>query len=367
MEYLNFKFDKTLTKDVSIHIGKSIVTDINTYLAKINPDKVFIVCDSMIINNYGKQIKKNIQQCYKCQLIELKVSENNKNFKNLEFIIDNFFKYKGTQKSCFCSLGGGIVCNMTGLAASLVYRGISLVHIPTTLLSQVDVAPDVKQSVNSFQIKNSIGQWKAPDLVLIDPLFLNTLSDREMRTGLAEALKHGFSQDLSLVKYITTAIKKKVLRNEDVLETIIYKTISLKIQHWNNTPNMWNELEKTEKLTHIGHTVGKILEMVQIDYLSHGEAISHGMLIEFYISYLLGYVDMDFIKYAKEILTTTGLLYPLNKNYTSKKIINLMYQNYPLFAILKSPGSSNIESTSLTKKIVKKAVDWYLKEEKIRK
>jgi len=362
---LQFTFKKTIEKNVRVIIGQFIHQHINQYIQNMKFDKVFIISDKLVAKIYGQKITSIISYKYPTFLIKHSPFEKGKNFKSFEKIITQFFNYGGTSKSGIIALGGGTTGNIAGLAASVIYRGIRLVHIPTTLLSQLDSAPDVKNSINTPWVKNAIGTYKPPDLVIIDPFFLKTLKIREIRSGIAEAVKHGFAQDLKFIEFIASSSEKNKFRNIEILEKIIQRTIYLKIEHWKKTPSKWNEPIKIERLTHLGHTVGKILEIIDLDYLTHGEAISHGMVIEAYISFLLGLLDIKSVSCIKKTLEKLHLLYPLNQKYTIKKILNLLYfsdSDPPIFALLRKLGNPNTISTTVPKITMKKSLEWYFKE-----
>lgn len=365
-ERLKFTFRKRLDKEINIVIRRNCHKNLARILKPIDADKIFVISDSVVAPLYGNKILRNLEDCCPACLITHSPAEKNKSLKSAERIIHEFFNQKGSPKSCICALGGGITGNIAGFAASIIYRGIKLIHIPTTLLAQLDSAPDVKHSVNAPGVKNAIGSYKAPDLVIIDPIFLETLSDREIRSGIAEAVKHALAQDLKFLKFMVLSVKNNKLNDLDILEKIIYKTISLKIEHWKKTPSKWNETKKVERLTHLGHTIGKVLEMVEMDYLTHGEAISHGMIVEFYISSKMKYLDPQSVNYTKKVLRKLNLLFPLSKTYTTGSILKRLYpsdssRDKPVFALLKELGNPNTVSTTIPKKIIAEAVDWYLK------
>lgn len=365
---LKFRFHEQTDKEVKIIISKNSRIRLASLLKSVNPDKIFVVCDTTIASLYVNEITKELKGEYSTYIIKHLPDEKSKSLRSVEKIIQEFFDLGGTKKSCICALGGGITGNMAGFIASIIYRGIKLVHIPTTLLAQLDSAPDVKQSVNGPGVKNAIGSYKAPDLVVVDPTFLKTLSNREIKSGIAEAVKHAFAQDLALLKFIVSSAENGKLNDIDVLEKVIYKTVSLKIKHWKDTPAKWNEPKKTERLTHLGHTIGKVLEMVEIDYLTHGEAISHGMIIEFYISSKMKHLDFKSVNYAREILGRLDLLFPLSKAYTTENILKCLYpadssRDKPVFALLKELGNPDTVSTTIPKKIITEAINWHLKSE----
>jgi 3-dehydroquinate synthase len=229
--------------------------------------------------------------------------------------------------------------------------------MPTTLLAQLDSAADVKQSVNAPHIKNAIGMYRAPDRVVIDSTMLATLPEREILSGFGEAIKHAFSQDLKLVDRILGAQVTDI----DTLEYITRRAIKLKIEHWKNTPTIWNDHKKIERLTHLGHTTGKILEMINVDYLTHGEAVSHGMVIEAYVSNALGLLDDKSVDFMRAALYKRGLLFPLDESYSTDVIVEELYSNnaVPIFALLKELGNPVTESTSVDRDIMERSLQTY--------
>lgn len=356
---LSFSFRKSVQKDVHIYIGRNSSQKVVDVLDGLSPDKVFIISDSKIAGLYVEALRSTIAKKYPVHVIIHKPEEVNKSLEAITNISNDFFISGGTEKSTVVALGGGVTGNMAGFFASVAFRGIKLVHIPTTLLAQLDSAADVKQSVNSSKIKNSIGSYKAPDAVIIDSIFLKSLNDREIRAGLSEAIKHGLAQDMGLVEYILACDK----RDLDALQKITTRTIDLKIEHWERTPTIWNDAHKIERLTHLGHTTGKILEMIDVDYLTHGEAIAHGMVIEARMSYRLGYLGQESVEKVHKILSGLGLLYPLGDKYIPESIIARLYNSAdePIFALLKELGNPQTISTAVSKEIVQEVVNWYFK------
>lgn len=365
-----FDFRKTLKKRVDIVIEEDSRKKLNNYISKLSPDLIFLISDKIVDQIYGREIRKTLSKVCPVHTLIHEPSEASKNLRIIQSFCDEITRLGGNSNSCICSLGGGVTGSIAGLISFLVFRGMKLAHVPTTLLAQLDSAPDVKNAVNTKFIKNAVGSYKAPDLVVIDPIFLKTLNRREIGSGLAEAVKHGFAQDVNFLGYIVKVSSEKKTPNMPSLKKIILKTISLKINHWKNTPTMWNNKMKIERLTHLGHTVGKILEIIDIGYLTHGEAISHGMLIEFEISKKMGFLRKSSIEEAKEIFKKLDLLYPLSKKHTLKNILEKLYppnseKNRPLFALLKEFGSSKTVSTTVPKKIADKAIRDYLKSLKL--
>ena len=354
---LAFHFKKNIEADVLLDFRQNVLPDVASYFTDLSPDKIFVVCDSNVERLYGSSLVKQLQKVYPTFLLVHSPDEASKNLQTLSELSDSFFSHGGTSRSCICALGGGITGNIGGLLSVIVYRGIKLVHIPTTLLAQLDSAADVKQSVNAPQVKNAIGAYKAPDRVIIDSTMLSTLPEREILSGLGEAIKHGFSQDLKLVDRILGVQTTDI----NTLEYITQRTIELKVEHWANTPTIWNDHKKIERLTHLGHTTGKILEMVSVDYLTHGEAISHGMVIEAYASHALGLLDLKSVKFIQTALHKRGLLFPLDDSYNTDVIVEKLYANnaMSIFALLRELGNPITESTTIDKDIIRHSLQKY--------
>lgn len=356
--HLDFIFEKTYTTPVEVLVGVGAIKELPKAISHLNPDKVFIVCDTNIAKLYLEDIKKLLEGSYEVHGITHNPNESKKKLETVTEISSEFFAHGGSTRSVICTLGGGVTANMVGLFASIAYRGVPLVNIPTTLMSQVDSAADVKHSVNSERIKNAIGSYKAPNLVIIDPNFLKSLSPRGLRAGIGEAVKHGLSQDMKFVDFLL----KADYSDPEVLKQIAATTIGLKIDHWKNSPGMWNDTKIVRRLTHLGHVTGKIFEMIHLDYLTHGEAISHGMVIETYASHLLGHIDMESVEKMRSVLQQLELLYPLDETYTIDTIMDRTYgeSDPPLFALLTGLGNPNVLSTEIPPEIYREAVTWYL-------
>lgn len=357
---LSFKFHRSLDKEVKAILSDDLIKDLLNQIK--SADKIFIVCDKNIKDLYVDKIASALKKQKPVAILVHKPGEANKNLNAVSKMADEFFKAKGSDHSVIVAIGGGITANMAGLLASILYYGVKLIQVPTTLLSQLDGAVDVKHAVNSKFVKNSIGIYRAPDVVIIDPKFLKTLSDRHLNSGLAEAIKHGFAQDLSLVDYILTKDKHDL----EALKTITKRTLNLKFEHWRDTTDMWKIVDqKVERLTNLGHTVGKVLEIIDIGYLTHGEAIAHGMVVEANISKALGQLDAKSVAKIHHALKQLGLLYPLNAKYSAQAILErLHYDNNakPVFAILKKLGNPKTESQTVPIDITKSALTSYLEQ-----
>jgi 3-dehydroquinate synthase len=215
------------------------------------------------------------------EIIEIKAGEV---YKNIATCVDLWSKLSdlgADRKSLLINLGGGVITDMGGFVASTFKRGIKFINIPTTLLSMVDASVGGKTGVDLGVLKNQIGMFSNPEMVLIDTHFLTTVSEREMRSGLAEIIKYGFTFDENIWKKIKPL--KKL--NFDIINALVYHSIEIK----NNVVLKDPKEENLRKTLNFGHTIGHAIESYFLEKedkkaLTHGEAIAIGMVIELYYS-----------------------------------------------------------------------------------
>lgn len=181
-----------------------------------------------------------------------------------------------TWSSVLIAFGGGSVGNTAGTAAGLICRGTRLIHVPTTLVAQLDSAIGGKQSVNGGVGKNYLGLFHAPIKVFVQPLFLLSLDYNRISDGLVEAMKHGFCQEHDLVRQVLEYATRKDEAPFDLLVHILKRTIELKLEYLVDDP-----LENDPR-THLelGHKLGHAVEFLAGGRLSHGQSVAFGMLAE---------------------------------------------------------------------------------------
>ncbi len=239
------------------------------------------------------------------EIIEIEQGEENKTIETCTAVWESLVELNIDRKALLINVGGGMVCDLGGFVAATYKRGIDFVNIPTSLLAMVDASVGTKTGVNLGGLKNMVGSFSQPQMVLIDTAFLETLPGNQMRSGLAEMFKHGLIADAS---YWNQLKNLGELTTEDLL-LLIYHSVSIK-----NEIVLQDPLEKNvRKLLNFGHTLGHVLETYShsgkgIQPLLHGEAIAIGMILE------------AFISYKKNLLT--------KKSYLEiKETLNLMFES----------------------------------------
>jgi 3-dehydroquinate synthase len=211
---------------------------------------------------------------------------------------------------CLVSLGGGVVGDIGGLAASIYMRGINFIQCPTTLLAQVDASVGGKTAIDFNGIKNLIGTFYQPKTVLIDPLVLKTMDERKIRTGLAEIIKYGIIYDKKLFESIEKNIDLILSMKIDFLLRLIKRSCEIKAEIVSG-----DEKEKGKRAwLNYGHTLGHALESYYgYDLLTHGEAIAYGMVYAALLSVRLKLCGKSVAQRQIELLKRCGLLRKLPK------------------------------------------------------
>ncbi len=206
--------------------------------------------------------------------IWLPSGEDHKRLEFIESAAEQMVRLGGDRSSLIVAFGGGIVTDMAGFLAAVFMRGIPVVHVPTTLLAQVDAAIGGKTGVNLTVGKNLIGSFHQPLGVYIDPAFLGTLPEREYRAGLFEALKAGAIRSAELFHFFVENREAILAREAGAVDRVIAEAVRIKAEVVS-----LDELESDlRRILNFGHTFGHALE-AETDYarLLHGEAVSFGM------------------------------------------------------------------------------------------
>ncbi|SKA83591.1 3-dehydroquinate synthase [Caloramator quimbayensis] len=217
----------------------------------------------------------------------IKAGEDYKNYDTISMIYEDMIKKKVNRKTAVIAIGGGVVGDLAGFAASTFMRGLRFVQIPTTLISQCDSSIGGKNGYNFNYIKNLIGNIYQPDLVYIDVNFLKTLSLREYINGMAEVIKYGFVCNKDFFNYLNDNKKGIMEREADKLLHIVYECVKIKGRVVEE-----DELDTDKRhILNFGHTIGHGIESASDFNILHGEAVSIGMAAESFIALKLGLID----------------------------------------------------------------------------
>jgi 3-dehydroquinate synthase len=264
-----------------IHFNASCYTALNQHLSGRNFSKIFILVDENTHEHCLPHLLEKLETTSVIEIIEIESGEINKNIETCLGVWNTLSELDADRKSLLINIGGGVITDLGGFVACTFKRGIAYVNVPTTLLSMVDASVGGKTGVDLGHLKNQIGVISNPDLVLIDTQYLNTLPQNQMRSGLAEMLKHGLISDISYWNKFQDLSK---LSFND-LDELIYESVLIK-KHVVDVDPFENGLRKS---LNFGHTLGHAIESYFLSSpekttLLHGEAIVIGMILASYIS-----------------------------------------------------------------------------------
>jgi len=229
--------------------------------------QIIVIADDNILKNYGDFFLKW------SSVINFTANERLKTLKSASRIYRLLLKLKADRNSFIVAVGGGIVCDVAGYAASTFMRGIPFGFVSTTLLSQVDASVGGKNGLNLFGYKNMIGTFTQPQFVICDTKMLNTLPEREFIAGFAEIVKAALIRNAELFDYIEQNAEKAVARNPEVIRHLVVESVKIKAE----IVAMDEREQGIRRILNFGHTFGHAIE--GLTGISHGEAVSIGMMI----------------------------------------------------------------------------------------
>ena len=248
---------------------------------------VVVVTDENVVGLFGDTVEKSlVAHGFRPEFIVIPPGEDQKSLETAGVMYGRLNEVGAERSTPLVALGGGVVGDLTGFVAATYFRGLPLVHMPTTLLAQVDSSIGGKVAVNHGKLKNNIGAFHQPVGIIADTSALALLPDREFRNGLAEVIKSAAIRDEGFFHYLETEIEHVMERHDRALERIVAVTASIKA-------SVVEEDEKDTGLRNIlnyGHTVGHGVESASSFSLCHGESVSIGMVAAGHIALALGMV-----------------------------------------------------------------------------
>ncbi len=285
----------------TIHFGSSKYEELNQLLRDRGYSKLFILVDTHTNDFCAPLFLSELATEIPLELIEIEPGEEQKNIATCVELWQILTDLGADKKSLLLSLGGGVLSDIGGFVAVTFKRGIDFIAVPTTLLAMVDAAIGGKNGVDLGHLKNQIGLIAVPKMVLIEVNFLSSLPQNEMRSGLAEMIKHGLIFD----KNYWLLFQDLSQLDSDYLEVLILRSIEIK-----NSIVLQDPTEKgLRKALNFGHTLGHAIEsyfMSEPDKTSvlHGEAVAVGMVLASYLSAKKGLLDWESYQTIKSGITT---------------------------------------------------------------
>lgn len=289
------------------HYGVDCIEEIGCSLRSLHADRLIVVTDDNVLARHGEALLGVAERSAPIDVLSHRPGEGAKSLSNLSHDLERALAAGASRRSVVLAFGGGAPGNLAGMIAALLFRGIRLVHVPTTTVAAMDSVVSLKQAVNSTFGKNHIGTYHVPEAVYTEISFLQTLPERELRSGLCEAAKNCLA-----IRPTSTAELREIVAGGDLASTatllwLLEESLTAKMSVTVEDPK-----EKHAGLIlEYGHTVGHAVELCDQQLqgalgMSHGDAIALGMVVAAHVSAALGGLDADAVALHEDLLAALG-------------------------------------------------------------
>ena len=314
MHRLEISLNQTARRS-EINIGSGIRRDLGKLLPLKSPRRVGIISNQRVFDLYGRDVKRSLKAAgFKTLEWLMPEGERYKSFSVLEKAVSFLSENRLERDDLVMALGGGVVGDLAGFSAAIYLRGLPLVQVPTTLLSQIDSSVGGKTGINLPTGKNLVGAFHQPSSVFIDIETLASLPPRELVSGICEMVKQSLVAGTSLFEMTVNCLQKPI--NADLLrspefENLIAAQCSFKASIVANDERESTTRTdvKSRRVLNFGHTTAHALETItNYRYFRHGEAVGYGMLVAGELSRNLGLIDSGELKTLRAAVSLAGPL-----------------------------------------------------------
>jgi 3-dehydroquinate synthase len=316
----------TPSRTYAVTIGDGILDQAGRTLDDLRlPARRFVISSALIWRLHGARLASALEPA---EPILVADGERNKQLATVARIYDALVRANADRASTLVTFGGGVIGDMAGFAAATYLRGIALVHVPTTLLAQVDAAIGGKVGVNHALGKNLIGAFYQPHTVLIDPGLLGTLPRREFRAGLYEVIKYGVTSSPTLFDRVARERKAIFARDPEVLSAVIGESCAIKAA----VVSADEREAGPRRILNFGHTAGHAIEAVtKYRRYRHGEAVAYGMLVAAELGVSRGAFAERDRKALADLIASLGPLPPI-ADVSAAQILEAMQHDKKMVA-----------------------------------
>ncbi|MBQ0731923.1 MAG: 3-dehydroquinate synthase [Oleispira antarctica] len=342
---------KTLTVDLAdrsypIFIGESLISNSDLFTPYIKGKQVMIVSNTTVAPLYLERVKSALTQ-FEVDEVILPDGEEYKNLETLNLIFDALLSKRHNRTTTLIALGGGVVGDMTGFAASCYQRGVDFIQVPTTLLSQVDSSVGGKTAVNHPMGKNMIGAFYQPKAVIADITVLNTLPQRELSAGIAEVVKYGLICNTKFYGWLNANMEALASYDAQAL------TMAVELSCLDKAAVVAKDEREggIRAILNLGHTFGHAIETNQgYGVWLHGEAVAAGMVMAADMSWRLGNISQQDVHDLQSLLKRAQLPCIPPAEMSNQDFIDLMQVDKKVLdgklrlVLLKSIGEAVVTS-----------------------
>lgn len=314
---------RTLARTYPIFIGKELLTSAQL-AAFLVSNVIVVVSDQNVAPLYLSRLQAALGE-RRIESFIIKPGEHNKSFEAWHLLMQFLIDIKLNRDATIIALGGGVVGDLAGFAASTFHRGINFIQIPTTLLAQVDASVGGKTAINFQHEKNAVGTFYQPTAVFADTSLLSTLPEREYRAGIAEVIKYALLENGEFYLWLEFAIEHVLAKEPAALAKVIKYCCQIKagIIAQDET-----EHKNIRVLLNLGHTFAHTLERIgNYQRWLHGEAVAMGLYCQAMLSYKLGHLSNANVNRVKQLLVKAGLPYQIPTDVPLTEVMTLMYRD----------------------------------------
>ncbi|HEX8522183.1 MAG TPA: 3-dehydroquinate synthase [Tepidisphaeraceae bacterium] len=289
----------------AIQVAGGLLGRVGEEVRKVSTSKkAFVVTDSNVGPRFLATVAEGLNRAeFQTIAHTVPAGENHKTLEQIGRIYDTLIGGKIDRQSIVIALGGGVIGDMAGFAAATVLRGVPFVQVPTTLLSMVDASVGGKTGIDHPLGKNLIGAFHQPVAVLIDPETLKTLPERELRSGLAECIKHDIIRDGDHFARLESTIDRALKLDIESLAELIRHNVAIKARVVEADP-----FEKGERAhLNFGHTFGHAIETISNYSLAHGECVAMGMVAASRLAQSLKIINQSTVEAIARTIARAGL------------------------------------------------------------
>ena len=346
-----------------IVVGSDILGDLGKAIKALKIGRDAIVITNPVVKRlHGKKLTTSLKKAgLSVKFLEVPDGERSKSVKTAFRLIDKIAAYNIKKEVFVIAFGGGVIGDLAGFVAAIYKRGVPFVQVPTTFLAQIDSAIGGKVAVDLPTGKNLVGSFYQPKLVYSDVTLLSTLTKRQVRNGLAEAIKYGIICEKFLFDYIEQNIPKVFSFNPRVLSEIVYNCSSIKARVVMNDEK---ETKGVRTILNFGHTAGHAVEAASKFRYHHGESVALGMCIAADISRRLKLIGKKEVDHIENVLGKIGLPAEIKK-ISFKKIMSHMQHDKKFkagknrFVLATSIGSVKVLE-GIDQRIIASAIKAYM-------
>ena len=293
------------SRSYPVYIGSGLLAQAGGYLKECGfAGRLVVITDTAVNRLYGSTLGQALEaDGFEVSTLEVAPGEEQKSLENAGRLYQKLTAVRAERTTPILALGGGVIGDLAGFVAATYQRGVPLVQLPTTLLAQVDSSVGGKVAVDHGHLKNMIGAFYQPAMVIADTDTLKSLPDEELVNGLAEVIKSAAIRDGHFFSFLEENMERIKSLDEAILEEIVYQSVTIKAGVVAE-----DELDLgLRNILNYGHTIGHAVEAVSGFKIKHGEAVAIGMVAAARISRRLGMLDEAGVKRLQKLIIRAGL------------------------------------------------------------